>query len=202
MGLDMYVYRISGLTDEEKKEVEEMSYDDLCAEDFTVFDWDEEHEHRMSPIKDFLTIVKKPVENIHFDLVKKVFDIPKAAEYSGFGSGPEGRFIYFTDDNEHKTYTVEYDKATSEQRKQVTVTDMMTFAVFHSYELIYWRKAYDLQDKLHEACDVYIENCGYYPLNDKMRQAIKDSLEKEGRESEIELLEPVEGSAICYHEWY
>lgn len=197
MGLDMFVYRITKLKEEEQNEVEKMTYKELCKSDFHMLECDDDDDSLKRQINSYLFFVQKPVERIHFDRLKKVCDIPEEASLCWVISGTFG----FKRDNDDKDYEVNYNNLTPDQKKQATVTDTLTFAVYKSEELLYWRKAYDLRDKLCEACDVEVENCGYYPLNDKMREVIKEALKEDERE-DIPDLDSTEDSVVCYHEWY
>ena len=196
MGLDMFVFRVTELSEEEQREVEKMTYGELCDSDYDRVDADE-NESLVKQIKPYLFFVKKPVDRIHFDLLKKVCGIPEDARWCWSASGTFG----FRRENDDKAYEVNYNELTPEQKKQVTPTDTITYAIYKREDLLYWRKAYDLRDKIREACDVEVENCGSYPLNDKMREVIKAALKEEGRE-DIPDLTSTDDSVVCYHEWY
>lgn len=200
MGLDMWVYRVTKLSDEGLESIKDVAYDELhnIIDGLNSWEWDEDTEELLAPVKPFLSFVKKPVEQIKLEKAKEVFNIPKEA---ALGACISGEFYFYVEGNP-KPYVFDIHKWTPEQRAKIVETNMLEFALCHIDELLYWRKHYDLQDALHDACELKIENCGFYPLNDKMKKAINDSLRKEGREGEICDLEPTEDSVACYHEWY
>ena len=59
--------------------------------------------------------------------------------------------------------------------------------------IAYWRKNYDLEDKIYDAYDGIIENCGFYRIN-------KEDAYELFKDSNLDEIEDDE--AFIYHEWY
>lgn len=198
MGLDMWLYRITRLNQQELRDIETMDYTTMCDK-FSVMEWGEKDDAYIGQIKSYVSFVKRPIEQIDFSLAKKACGIPEDAEYSGEIANCDVWFFDRESDESH--YEIDYWQCTDEQRKAMTVTNIVTFCVCHKEEVYYWRKAYALQEKIHKACNVPIENCGYYPLNDAMKKHIVNQI-RHWEPFDKKKLEPTEDSVVCYHEWY
>ena len=199
MGLDMWLYRVTRLDEQEKNDIATMSMEELKNK-FNVRQWDERDDTLLAQIKPFITFIERPVEQIDLDLAKKACGIPEDAEYHG--QIMNSNVWFFSREGDDNDYTIDYWKCSEEQRRQMTVTNMLTFGIYHREEIWYWRKNYKLRKNLYKASDVPMENCGYYTLNDKMNECICKAIKDDNDFINKGQLEPTEDSVVCYHEWY
>ena len=87
-----------------------------------------------------------------------------------------------------KTIEVSLSEIEEKFKKEITYDG---YAV-ELQRVAYWRKDYDLEDRIYEQLDREIENCGYYLVTNK-------DLE------ELDLLDIIDcepNDDIFYHEWY
>ena len=86
--------------------------------------------------------------------------------------------------------------------ERYTHEDMVDYCVFHSEEIGYWRKNYDLEQKIYlmyaDAHGKTVENCGYHRIDD-IEGAIEEMF---GDDDRPYIPYPKEGWAFFYHEWY
>ena len=203
MGLDMYLYRIRKLDEDEIDELNKIDYEKLCRLDFTILTLaDEDDMARVRHIRPWITVVKKDVRVRDYDAIKREAGIPEDAHLSG-SCYTNGRtaFIFRKD---KQRYEMCWEKFTQEQRDRCTGTATYDIAVWRESEVAYWRKEYKLQTRIHSACSTPILNCGYYPLNDEMRKVVLayEKSREDGRQVHAADLESTDSSVVCYHEWY
>ena len=71
--------------------------------------------------------------------------------------------------------------------------------VFKMSEVGYWRKAYDLQNKIHEEFNGQVENCGYY----KCHPSTMLKINFYQTDHDLNVFEPLsDDECYVYHEWY
>ena len=71
--------------------------------------------------------------------------------------------------------------------------------VFKMSEVGYWRKAYDLQDEIHEEFNGQVENCGYY----KCHPSTMLKINFYQTDHDLNVFEPLsDDECYVYHEWY
>ena len=205
MGLDMYLYRITRLTDEEKKEVDAMGLNDIYEAGFCTIEFYPDPETPDDPLSDpllkqildYLYVIKRDQQYVNLDRLKKHFGIPEDAKRCGSvqGSGPWKIFF----NKGEKGYEANLHEVPEKELERLMDTVEDTFGICKEEEVAYWRKHYDLQTKLHAACDVPVLNCGYYPLNKDMKAAIR----RDGaRDLKAADMKATKDSVVCYHEWY
>ena len=99
--------------------------------------------------------------------------------------------------NNDKTYEV--DVYNVSDKSKVSVTKHIKTAYVNETEIGYWRKDYKLREKMYNACDHSIRNCGYYPLNNEMIKIVRrDKTQIFSREE----LTSTDNVIVCYLEWY
>lgn len=197
MGLDMYLKRITRLTDEEKKYADEADYETLDGE-YCLFRLGDDGEpdtadNGLDDVMPYLHVVKKGVKCIDF---KKWFEkegIPQDARFGMSAVGVGERWWMFHANGQD--YRLDWMALTDKEREELTVTETRTYGVCKMDEVAYWRKSYSLQEALCNACDVAVENCGYYRLNDEIREVLREN----GCDED---LHETDDSIVCYHEWY
>ena len=203
MGLDMYLFRISKLNNEDIQEVDKMSAQDLDESGYFVVTWnegDERNDNLLRYVKPYMHFVKRDQSYINMLSLKEACGVPENARKTGEAWGEVNHELWFRDEN-NKQYKVELNTflQDSGNRKKVVETHQDNIGVCKKWEVAYWRKAYDLRDALHLHSEVPIENCGYYVLNhDMIEDIVKDrpDLEEELKQGDTE------DSGIFYHEWY
>ena len=208
MGLDMYLYRINKLNDHDVHLAEELPYEKLtselyhfCTQVLDEKDDDQSDDNQLiAPILPWVTVVRKDIEYIDWDKLKEICKIPEDAKTGGSHYGP-GDYRCYKFYKDGKSYDAVWSDLTDEQKKAATVVENHRVAVWRQSEVAYWRKAYELQTALHDACDEVILNCGYYPLNDAMRKVLQTKDPEDEKLDELDL-ESTNDSVVVYHEWY
>ena len=205
MGLDMYLYRVTKLDDEEKEQVDNMTVDELNDSEFAVYtlkQGDEEekdsllHDASIAELIPYMYQIKRKQKYINLIRLKREKGIPEDARQSGEVFGEGEYWLWFRmDDKKWEVELTGLDEATKER---ITDVSEDILGVFLKDEVAYWRKNYGLQQKMHDSCDVKVENCGYYKLNDFMKKSVRD--EKDGYE-DLDM-EETDDSAVFYYEWY
>jgi hypothetical protein len=193
MGLDQYIYRISKITEEDIANIKSGS-----VKQFAIIDlYTPEEEELVELIKDYIYIEERDVECYNRDKVKDYFNIPDSA-YLMSASQSGGSYIWrFKESNSDKTYEVDVYSVTD--KSKVSVTKHIKTAYIKETEIGYWRKDYKLREKMYNACDHAIRNCGYYPLNKEMIKIVRrDKTQIISREE----LTSTKDVIICYLEWY
>lgn len=198
MGLDMWIFRITQLTEDDKKKV-----DNGDVSEYTEFFLsDVENEGLYRHIKDLLYIKTKNTEYWDYDKIKKFFNIPEDAKCVLSSSSSDGSFTWHfvvPNRNSENTYSINSEDIPKDKEKELKSTKEEIVGYAKEQEIGYWRKDYKLQNKMYENCDYPIENCGYYPLNADMRKILlKDRKNIFAKQD----LEDRPGSRVFYHEWY
>lgn len=184
MGLDMYLYRVSRVTEEQKaKFIENMGewYDE--DEDCFVISImkNELNEKMYSDLIPYLEEVTVTREYFDFDRIKEDNNIPEDAELTGRNfSSPLRLWFRDNDDNQYEV--------TIDNEEQYVYKKDETVYIAYVEEIDYWRKGYGLQREIHEHLNNEVENCGYYRLDYEFAKSISDTVKAT--------------DAVFYHEWY
>ena len=205
MGLDMFLERVTRLTDNEKKLVETdgkkvFAYD-INEVVMTNPDGSSTYESELDDIMPYIHIVEVPKQYWNEDKLKKHFNIPSDAlcvMKSCSINNQEWTYRWFDNGDNKKYTTIDFSKI-SEIKDKFLDTHVIRCGYFKITEIAYWRKAYDLDKMLCEAYDGEVVNCGYHKLNDEMRKII---LEHEAGKLTAHDIEDTEDSAVCYQQWY
>lgn len=196
MGLDMYLYRLS----KPRPPVDtlnKMTYDTLTDKGYMVFVDGEEFPANFEAIKPYAKRVNIEARYINFEQIKKDFDIPDDAFIVGESySNEEVGYTFHLphDDSQHITIPYEeYEKKYIFPKR----TDAWCIKAEH---IAYWRKNYNLENAIYDACDTSIENCGFYPLNSDMWDVI--CRHDPSVYERIKEYRDKTSGCVCYHEWY
>lgn len=206
MGLDMYLFKVTRLAEEDFKIVDDPNFN--ASEDdngITEIELSTPGDERqgMEDVMPYLHIVEKPCEFWDHDKLKEYFKVPADAHlaWSSICGGHYEWCFRLKEDktSEPKEYKVSNKDIPENDLKKVLVTHMVKYGYCKAEEIAYWRKDYDLQRRLYDAYPGTIENCGYHKLNDAMISAIM----KYGNRdlSRAEMMEE-DNAAVFYHEWY
>lgn len=187
MGLDMYCMRARKLTESEVNKVSGLDFDKIP---YLVFGKSEEDGRLYADLKDYSTPVKYKVSYWDMDKIKKDFDIPKSARICGsyYGDGVTFTFTW-KGRGKDKYKEISFKEGEVEDYIKKELEDGFVVSV---EKVAYWRKAYDLQDEIHFACDKEIDNCGYYKVNEEMLKAMQRTEQLVGETKDD----------LFYMEWY
>jgi len=198
MGLDQYIVKITRLSEDERREADRMDFGELCDRYCVIDCNDDEDEALVAPIRDYLYIVAKPQKELNFSAMKSVAGIPDGATMSGSAHG-YGKSIYYFSEGDN-SYEVTWQDLTDEQRASIEEEVMRSFAIVKRDYLAEFRKDYELEEDIYAACDDAVLNCGWYPVNSAMKEAIQKALTRRG-DDDIDWTCDKD-SVICYREWY
>lgn len=183
MGLDMYLYKVSNLKAKEITSLTGRNTKEF-PEDVWVFEAKDiekfDNEAMFADLMPFMDKINAVMSFYDVDKMKVDNDIPNVAHVGmkrfekdfitfGFYWGDESKDVIFN------------------RGEYILNKDVEVYAC-RAKQIKYWRKAYDVQNRIHDTYDGYIENCGYYAL---------------GEEILSELLPRYKNfEGIVYHEWY
>ena len=185
MGLDMYLYKAT------KPDIQFGIYDerDACIQNLMLIPNDEHKEDMYRSLEPFMTRIQ---------VSEKIFNTEKIAQDYGL----TGRVHISSSSRNGFTFTGENKNTglipVEVVEKHYTKPNIRTVFAVDVSQVYYWRKAYDVQDLIHNSLDCYIENCGYYPISDDVADAIKEIDD----EFDPEIVKRESDSCIFYHEWY
>ena len=196
MGLDMYLYKIYK-PKESEEQLSKMSYDDLQDKQFLLLIEGETMPDNVDSIRQFAKKIKTRPSYINFRKIKKDYQIPAHSRITGqsYCSSQVG-YSFRLPDGTSKKIQIPVDEL---KKKYITVRTVNAECIGME-NVAYWRKHYDLQDDLHKASDIPIDNCGYYPLNDDMWKVLEHH-DKE-KYDELYHYRNDDTCEIVYLEWY
>lgn len=196
MGLDMYLEKITKVSEDELKGITGLHSDDILNKGYNVYSKEDmqREEDLIAPIKNYLTAINYMETYIDIAAIKADNDIPKDAWISGEHGGKDGiGYSFMTKDDKH--FQVEL---TTEDAEKYVITKETEGFVCKSENLAYWRKNYDLHETFEQRCETIVENCGYAPVPDDLLLELIDNGEQI-TENDIEC---DEDSIIVYHPWW
>lgn len=215
MGLDQWLYRVQRLTKEEAIALEGKHYDEMIEDDslllFRANEYPEEEEDfdEIKSIFGYLTKVKLISFLVHVKDLYRDKGVPEG--YSVVGSSYTNgnmhlSFVKYPEDGSEYEYSkfprVEID-VTNEEYNKYSYEEVEDYYVCKKEEIYYWRKNYELQDKLYEAAvenGDQILNCGWHKCNEEMIMDIQNAISQEDNMRLV--LNLPESEAYVYHEWY
>ena len=195
MGLDMYLYTARRLNDGEMDEMSGKNVGEMYEYGYSVFETNFQSEEEENMYRDILPLCRKITLKTDYVNIKKIAE-DNGIEYDhytmGMWSSNEGYKYYFWKEGDRDN-EVSVTVSNEDVEKKYTLTEDVEYYIFDHTEIMYWRKNYELQNKLHELYDGRIENCGYHKVNaDMMDAIIEDSPEMVSYETKD----------VFYHEWY
>lgn len=201
MGLDMYIYRASRVSEDDLKVMNKLPHGDISdkfprALIITKEDY-KENPTLYAEILPYMSSIQ--VENSYVDLMKlkKAYNIPEDAYISGRSYDGEKVGYHFTTPKTKKSQRVELTY--EEVEEKFTFTQMDDAYIVYIDEVYYWRKAYNIQDEFYAKHPV--ENCGYYKLSYEEMATIANNFDA-GLYGVVEDFVDDEDTAYFYHEWY
>lgn len=163
MGLDMYCIRIKKLSEKNLAEIKGKTYEEISQMGYSIWTIDKHNKYLVEDAIPYLTRVLIKSTKFNYAKLKRDKHIPLNARETGFSSSSNG--MGFTYRLKGKTYTAHI--TTSEAENYYIPIKTFVY-VCKTKEIGYWRKEYNLQDAIYDACDTQIENCGYYKVNEEM----------------------------------
>jgi len=186
MGLDQYVFRVT------KPKLEDRVY---TAEELGNMGLNKafyhEAEKDMSLIKELLPYTEIRDVRSHFLNTEKIiqdYNLPSDAYISYMG--PNGMKMRGHNEEEQFISQEEIDK-------KYVLTKELPCYIWHTEEVQYWRKNYELQDWIANVLKKTIENTGYYRLNKTIIHRLNGRFDADVPEES-----KTKESALFYHEWY
>ncbi len=207
MGLDMWMYEVKKMTKKEIAMLNNMSYKEISdLPDFSYYIKEEVDQKNEEFIEDLLPYtITVPVNIKYCDLekVKREHNIPD--DYylfrASYRNTADIEYEYGSSDYRKKKIIVNF---TNEEFENYIVNKPRHLIVYKQKEVAYWRKFYELQEKIYdmyfEETTKEIQNCGMHSLSDDMLNEISKMCRKYG----YKFRKPrwTKSNAFFYQEWY
>lgn len=197
MGLDMYIRKANKPNFNARKVY---SYEALQEQGYDLFEAEPDGSLAgyLKDLRPFMVKLRCVATYFDTDKITKTYDFKERVHWSGFG--PDG--IYFSGtaaDGNERTVTID-----REQIHQFTYQKKNIFYVTQLSEVGYWRKEYELDDKLTQhfmsSRGVVVENCGYYRMTKAAMRIVENYTKK--HDTEPVDYQPEEIRSLFYHNWY
>lgn len=186
MGLDMYIYRVS------KPTVENRTYTRENLEDagMVVLSLEQSHDPLVTDIIPYLS--RAIVVNQYYDMqkIRSDYNLPDNAHITMYSGDCIG--ITWQRDNGEN---VRQEISNTDIDSKYTLTKTEECFVYYEEEVSYWRKEYEKRDFFYDKFPV--ENCGYYKLNVNIIHEFNEKFNEDVPEEDC-----TNESALFYHEWY
>lgn len=197
MGLDMYMRKATKPNLNARKVYD---HAELEKEDYTIFESNPDGSlpNYLKDLSPFMVKLRCIAEYFDCDKIGETFGFSDRPHWSGFG--PDG--IYFSgkdaEDN-YKSVTIPRENIQNFTYKKKSI-----FYVTKLDEVGYWRKEYDLDEKLtrhfFHSRGVVVENCGYYRMTKAAMRIVENYTKKHGTEPVD--YQPEDIRSLFYHNWY
>lgn len=192
MGLDMYIYGIEDISNENIPEnLDEKWYDDR-GYNYCIL-YDEEDEALYRDLYDYSLIRNVVYTETDWEKFKKHHHLSEDAQLWRVSSNNTYSFTWGNNLENNKEFQIS-------ELKKYDIKVVRKTLIFRKKELAYWRKEYDLQDLIYNNYDGEIYNCGYHYLNDEIMKKINNYLKK--RHIDKQDLNNSDYPIKMYHEWY
>lgn len=208
MGLDMYVKRVSKLSESEVEFLtnryfdpdDEAVYFDYIG--ITKYSWDRKP-GVWDDLKPFVTPVTMVNTYIDFRKLCDANNIPlnwgiTSRRYPS-EDDPEIEYVFSSPDNkETRSLRMKFE----EFDKLYAYDESETVYCWHEEEVGYFRKEYDLRDKINEILGFKAANLGYFKVSEKMAEAINEFVNNNyGYYISFDTVDHV-NSELFYHLWW
>lgn len=200
MGLDMWVYRASRLTDKELASIEGLPLNEMWSKDIHTFVISEMEEEDKPMYADIIPLCRITTTDASY------WNVAKIKEDLGVNPDADAyiSYISYKDDGVDIGLSVigkeEIKYLRGINGEDYTIHKQEKTYVVKMKELAYWRKHYELQQALYD--DYFsgvghsIINCGYHKLN---RAMFNDIIRMDGQK---QLKGKRYTDKLFYHEWY
>ena len=203
MGLDMYIWRMKKVSKEEAKRMNGRKVDEI-ENMYSIFHIPESEENSpaVKAVIPYCQKIKAIQSYVDTDKIVKDNGIQEEC-YLGMTSylGNGVNYTFYSSNRNEKLLAVTY--SWDELNKKYTYEKVEDIYITHKLqEAGYWRKKYELDDAISNACAYDIKNCGYYRLTDKMLNAIR-KYDRAGYTSLRATKDTLgEDEGLFYHIWY
>lgn len=198
MGLDMFVYRVS------KPHLNDAlvyDYNDLDGIVIRASDIDDPTiteitskrdvtDRKLTDVLPYTQLVKVRLEEYDMKRIRQDFGLP---EQSYICMISNAKIVVKSRDGSKK---VEIPMSTIEEKYIVDIVENCLVA--NCDEVMYWRKAYDVQAWFHGEIPTVVENVGHYILEEELLDAYNERYPDNKLPFEV----PNKEYALFYHEWY
>ena len=194
MGLDMCIYMFCKPC-ETVDELSRKSSDVLEDEGFLIFRKNEELPHRFDAIQRFAAEVSIDTKYINIRQICEDFQVPDGAQMVGMGySGDTTEYTFELPSGGYKDIKI----PDAEFDSKYVYTEKAEAFCLECEEIESWGKRFDIRKAFHDAYGDTIKDYGYYPLNDKMWEVLRQYSPE--RAEYAEWYRDHEDCVICYHE--
>lgn len=190
MGLDQYVHHIKKASELEAAAMNGRRLEDISSK-YPIYYGDEPH--LIEDILPWLQKIRVRTDELNYDEIKQAYNIPLNSYVGGWSLSSDKFSMTFVDDddNRHKV------TLTNEEQKQFEHETEIDVYIAHSAdEFQYWRKNYELADKLDNVCAN--ENCAHYPVTKEMWDIIQPYTDYD----DDDYIPMTEDECLVYHQWY
>lgn len=183
MGLDQYVYWIKKPDYNEERIYN--SSEVVCG---IIIPDDERDDPTVQAVMPYCRKLKVINKHWNMEAISAAFGLSEKAYFYACFNG-----IAYVQDGSRK---VEVNESDLDGR--YTIDRIDDWYVCDTREVMYWRKAYDVQEWFHENLGVVVENTGYYLLNTEIIQQFNEAFPERPLPEDP----PDEEFALVYYEWY
>lgn len=209
MGLDMWMRKIEKISTEEAEKLRNAKKADLIDDNYFAICiqnvQDKESEYQLADVMPLLTVIPLQVEVYDVKRLMSDNSIPEGTSYyMSFASRDRTAFTFNISDDETKRIEFNTD--------DYIITETLDYWVAKSYDVAYWRKAYDVEYVIKDAYACYtnpqriITNCGFHKITPEMIKYIRENASKDTLEDFEEAfdckLESCLPNNLFYHEWF
>ena len=192
MGLDMWMYGIKDISDEEIPDnMPQEWYEEHDYKLITHYENDDDFDNMYGDMYIYSAI--RNVEYIETDMEKLKKDY-KIHENANLGSIIGGKLGFYYN---KKSWEIEISE---DEIKKYDKKVFRKALIFKADELAYWRKEYNLQDLIYTGYHKEIYNCGFHELDDDLMEKINRYLEVNDMYKQN--INDDGYIAKMYHEWY
>lgn len=197
MGLDMYMFKVDRLNDEELNVVRGKNLDKVSFDQYVFLQKEgyERYPELYGDLADFAREVGVQREIVNTEDCFKKYGITEDDVY-GVHHAPNSLTLH--------TQKGEIVLNEEELASFTEVKDIEVY-VFKCERVAYWRKYYELDSFISDNLEYGVENCGYHLIDSDLKKEVKRFLKMKNPESfqgnlDIKLLE--DDSNIFYYAWW
>ena len=193
MGLDMWMYGIKDISNEEIPDgMPESWYEEHGYKLITHYEDDDDFYNMFHDMYDYSVIRNVEYTETDFEKIKKDYNVKKEANISMMSGGG---VIGFSCGEYYKEIEIPKDEWDKYDKKVLREA-----IIFKADELAYWRKEYKLQELIYNKYYGNIYNCGFHLIDDDMMKMINRYLKV--KDMNKQHINDDGYVAKMYHEWY
>lgn len=187
MGLDMYVYHVKKLSDADIERIKGLSFEQIQnLNEFEDIEFDMpvnvalcesiDGVPKYENLLPFLTKINVPRQFVNIVQMKKDYGIPENWSTEG-----QEWYCDHETNKDYTTYLFINPECTADRgvnmedeefEQKYVYTEFTDCYLWMEEEVSYWRKEYELRDRLHRIIG-NVENCGYYTCTQEMKDLMR-----------------------------